>query len=140
MHDGSTLTANDIKYSFERMFTPATGAKSTYMYDFIVGAKDMLAGNATELSGLTVEDDTHCTFVLEYPMATFTANLGINYADIFPQAACEAAGDSWGTGTDLVGTGPYKLVSNDDTTQVVMERLMIISGGLPILTADHQVY
>lgn len=132
-HDGSTLTANDIKYSFERMFTPATGAKSTYMYDFIVGAKDMLAGNATELSGLTVEDDTHCTFVLEYPMATFTANLGINYADIFPQAACEAAGDSWGTGTDLVGTGPYKLVSNDDTTQVVMERFDDYHGGTPNL-------
>ena len=43
-HDGSTLTADDVKYSFERMFKPETGAKSTYMYDKIKGAKEMLAG------------------------------------------------------------------------------------------------
>ncbi|MGI6755106.1 MAG: ABC transporter substrate-binding protein [Atopobiaceae bacterium] len=84
-HDGSTLTANDVKYTFERMFTPATGAKSTYMYDKIKGAKEMLAGEATELEGLTVEDDTHFTFVLTDPMVTFVNNLGINYGRHLPQ-------------------------------------------------------
>ena len=98
-HDGSTLTANDVKFSFERMFKPETAAKSTYMYDMIVGAKAMLNGEATELEGLTVEDDTHFTFVLEYPMVSFINNLGINYADIFPQAAVEkveSEGRKWG--------------------------------------------
>lgn len=95
-HDGSTLTADDVKFSFERMFTPATAAKSTYMYDMIKGAKDMLDGKATELAGLTVEDDTHFTFTLEYPFVPFVSNLGINYADIFPRKACTDAGDSWG--------------------------------------------
>jgi peptide/nickel transport system substrate-binding protein len=128
-HDGSTLTSTDVKYSFERMFKPATAAKSTYMYDMIVGAKDMLAGTATELTGLTIEDDTHFTFTLEYPMATFAKNLGISYADIFPHEACEAAGDSWGSGTDLIGTGPYKLVSNDDSTLVEFERFEDYHGN-----------
>ena len=30
-HDGTEVKASDIKYTFERMFDPATGAKSTYM-------------------------------------------------------------------------------------------------------------
>ena len=38
-HDGSTLTANDVKFTFERMFKPETAAKSTYMYDLIKGAQ-----------------------------------------------------------------------------------------------------
>ncbi len=139
-HDGSTLTATDVKYSFERMFKPATAAKSTYMYDMIVGAKDMLAGTATELSGLTVQDDTHLTFVLEYPMATFTKNLGINYADIFPHEACEAAGADWGKGTSIVGTGPYKVRENDDTTTVVLDRFDDYHGGTPNLDTLEYVY
>lgn len=142
-HDGSTLTANDVKYSFERMFKPETAAKSTYMYDLIKGAKAMLAGEATELEGLTVEDDTHFTFVLEQPMVTFINNLGINYADIFPQAAveaCEAAGNQWGWGTNCVGTGKYKIVSNDDTTEVVMEKFADYHDGEPALDEVHIIF
>lgn len=142
-HDGSTLTANDVKFSFERMFKPETAAKSTYMYDLIKGAKAMLAGEATELEGLTVEDDTHFTFVLEEPMVTFVNNLGINYADIFPQAAveaCEAEGNQWGWGTNCVGTGKYKIVSNDDTTEVVMEKFADYHDGEPALDEVHIIF
>jgi|GEM_PF-4318920 len=48
-HDGTPLTAADVKYSFERMFTPATAAKSTYMYDMLAGAQEMLAGERDNL-------------------------------------------------------------------------------------------
>ncbi len=139
-HDGSTLTANDVKYTFERMFTPATGAKSTYMYDRIKGAAEMLAGTATELEGLTVEDDTHFTFVLTDPMASFVNNLGISYAQIFPKAACEAAGDKWGWGTDCVGTGKYKVASNDDTTEIVLEKFADYHDGEPALDEIDVIY
>lgn len=139
-HDGSTLTAKDVKYTFERMFTPATGAKSTYMYDKIKGAKEMLAGTATELEGLTVEDDTHFTFTLTDPMVTFVNNLGISYAHIFPKDACEKAGDKWGTGTDCIGTGKYKVVSNDDTTEVVMEKFADYHDGEPALDELHYIF
>lgn len=139
-HDGSTLTANDVKYSFERMFKPETGARSTYMYDKIKGAREMLAGSATTLEGLTVEDDTHFTFVLTDPMVTFINNLGISYAHIFPQAACEAAGKSWGQGTNVIGTGKYKIKSNDDTTEVVLEKFADYHDGTPLLDEVHFVY
>ena len=139
-HDGSTLTANDVKYTFERMFKPETAAKSTYMYDLIKGAKDMLAGTATELEGLTVEDDTHFTFVLESPMVTFINNLGISYAQIYPQKACEEAGDQWGWGTNCVGTGKYKVVENDDATEVKFEKFAEYHDGEPALDEIDIIY
>lgn len=120
-HDGTEVKASDIKYTFERMFDPATGAKSTYMYDMIKGAKEKLAGTATEIEGIVVEDDTHITFTLTEPFACFTKNIGINYASIYPEAGLKKAGDKWGTGTDIYGCGPYKLVSNDDSTEVTFE-------------------
>lgn len=119
--DGTPVTSADVKYSFERMFLPATAAKSISMYSMIKGASAMSAGESTNLDeGIIIEDDTHFSFVLEYPMAPFTWNLGINYADIFPKDACEAAGDQWGLGTNLIGSGPYKIEENDDTTKVVL--------------------
>ena len=139
-HDGTTLTANDVKYTFERMFLPATAVKSTYMYDRIKGAAEMLDGAATELEGLTVEDDTHFTFVLTDPMASFISNLGLNYAQIFPKAACEAAGDKWGWGTDCVGTGKYKVASNDDTTEIVLEKFADYHDGEPALDEIDVIY
>lgn len=140
-HDGTELKASDVKYTFERMFTPATGAKSTYMYDQIIGADEMLAGTADNLDeGITIEDDYNFTFHLKSPMTTFVNNLGISYAHIFPEAACEAAGDSWGSGTNCIGTGKYKVTSNDDTTEVVMEKFEDYHDGTPDLDELHYVF
>lgn len=121
-HDGSTLTANDVKFSFTRMFLPETAGLSTYMYDMIVGAQDVMEGKTKELVGLTVEDDTHFTFTLQYPMAAFVKNLGINYANVFPEGPCTEAGDKWGYELNYVGSGPFKLVENDDSTFMRYER------------------
>lgn len=132
-HDGTTLSADDVQFTFERMFLPETAAKNTYMYDAIKGAKEMLAGTTTQLSGLTIEDDTHFTIVLAYPMSAFVKNLGISYAAIFPRKACTEAGTAWGSGTKLVGTGPYKLVENDDTSKLVLERFDDYHDGTPRL-------
>lgn len=139
-HDGTTLKASDVKYTFERMFKPETLGKSTYMYDKIKGATEMMAGTATELEGLTVEDDTHFTFVLTDPMVTFINNLGISYAQIFPEAACEAAGSEWGWGTNCIGTGKYKVQSNDDTTEIVLEKFEDYHDGEPALDEIRITY
>ncbi len=118
--DGSALTTEDVKYTFERMFTPETGATSTYMYSMIEGAAEMLAGEATELSGFEIIDDYTFQITLTEPFSCFVKNLGIIYAYILPSDAAEAAGDDWGV-TTLIGTGPYVLESAD-TTKVVMTR------------------
>lgn len=127
--NGTELTSKDVKFTFERMFTPSTAAKSTAYFNMIQGAQDMLAGSATELSGFEIVDDYHFNITLEYPFAPFVKNIGTSYADIFPEDACTAAGENWGLGTDLIGTGPYKIEENDDTTQVVLVKNEDYHGG-----------
>lgn len=138
--NGDALTSQDVKYTFERMFTPETGAKSTYMYDMIKGAKDMLAGTTTELAGIEIQDDTHFTITLDYKFAPFTANMGMNYAVIYPKDACEKAGADWGKGTNLIGTGPYVITENDEMTKVVMKPNETYHMGKPNLDRLEIVY
>ena len=127
--NGAELKASDVKFTFERMFTPETGAKSTAYFKMIKGAQDMLDGKATELSGFEIQDDYHFTITLDYAFAPFLKNIATSYADIFPEEACRAAGDKWGFGTDLIGTGPYKIESNDDSTQVTLVKNEDYHGG-----------
>ena len=54
--DGTDLTTDDVKFTFERMFKPETLAKSTAMYNMILGAKEMLKGDAAELAGFEAVD------------------------------------------------------------------------------------
>lgn len=132
--DGTPVTAEDVKYTFERMFLPTTAAKSYSMYTAIKGAQAIVDGTSTTLDeGIIIEDDTHFQIVLEQPMAPLKWNLAICYAGIFPKDACEAAGENWGLGTDLIGSGPYKIVENDDTTKVVLEPNEYFYDGTPNL-------
>lgn len=79
-HDGSALTLQDVKYTFERMFNPSTHATNYAGYLGIAGARDMLDGKATELAGITIQGDTHFTFTLTEPPGVFVSNLGVKQA------------------------------------------------------------
>lgn len=136
--DGSDLTSEDVKYTFERMFK--IHGTSTYMYEMIKGAKAMLDGTADELEGITIEDDLHFSITLEYRFAPFVANMGMDYASIYPKEACEKAGDDWGSGTNLIGTGPYVIESNDESKKVVMVPNENYHGGKPNLDRLEIIY
>lgn len=138
--NGTELTSKDVKFTFERMFTPATGATSYGYFSMIKGATAMLNGETTELSGFEIVDDYHFVITLDYAYAPFLKNIGTSYADIFPKDACTAAGSKWGVGTDLIGTGPYKIQSNDDTTEVVLVKNENYHGGSVNLDELHIKY
>ncbi len=138
-HNGADFTAEDVKYTFTRMFRPETAALNTYMYDCIQGAQEMLAGDADELAGLEVVDDYTVAFHLTEPFAQFKDNLGISYAGIFPHEACEEAGSDWGLNGNLIGTGPYKMVSDDGAT-VTLQRNDEYHGDAPALDGVEVTY
>ena len=131
-HNGADFTAEDVKYTFERLFRPKTGAYTTYMYDIIEGAKEMIAGEADELSGLEIVDDYTVAFHVTTPYASFLQNLGLSFVGIFPHEACEEAGTDWGIDGNLIGTGPYKFVSGD-SSKIVLEKNEEYHGGEPAL-------
>src|SRR5207244_4017246 len=66
-HNGRELRAADVKYSFER----AARGKRPWVFDKITGARDVIAGRATDMTGLRAIDDLTVESRLDRPFAPF---------------------------------------------------------------------
>nr|WP_299362778.1 ABC transporter substrate-binding protein [uncultured Paracoccus sp.] len=106
-HNGREMTADDVKYSIDRVLTPATQSPGAGFFGSIKGADKMADGSATTLEGLTVVDPQTVRFELSRPDATFLHVLALNFASVVPKEAVEAADGDFGH--QPVGTGAFKL-------------------------------
>lgn len=104
------LVASDVKYSIERICDART--KTTGLWVFrtrIAGAdafhKATKSGTPSNISGLTVLNDSTIRVTLTEPFAPFLALLTIPYAWIVPREAVEVYGTDFGR--HPVGTGPF---------------------------------
>lgn len=72
--DGQPFTAADVKFTFDLVSHPDwPGALDSY-FNAIQGAKEHKAGEATEVTGVTVVDDTHVQFTLTQPDTLFLSS------------------------------------------------------------------
>ena len=119
--DGTPLKASDVAYTIKRALTyPQT--VQTDIYASIEGASELMDGSATELTGLTVTDDTHFTIKLDHPYAGFIGQLATPGAAIMSESITEAAGDDFGQEPSVtIGTGPYMLTEWTRNSQIVLE-------------------
>ena len=107
--DGTPLTADDVKFTFERILTLPDSQQVDYAIS-IAGAQELLDGKATELSGITVTDDTHFSITLSEPFAGFLAQLATPSTSIYSRSIVTEAGDQFGADpSKTLGTGPYKI-------------------------------
>jgi oligopeptide transport system substrate-binding protein len=106
-HSARNVTANDFKYSLERVCDPATGSQTaeTYLGD-IVGVKEKLQGKANEVSGIKVLDDYTLQITIDAPKQYFLAKLTYPTAFVVDKANTEMGSDWWRRPN---GTGPFKL-------------------------------
>ncbi len=105
--DGTPLTAQDVKFTFERMLTLPDSAQTDYAIP-IEGAQDMLDGKADTLKGITVEDDLNFSITLENPFAGFLPSLATPSTSIYSEKIVTEAGDDFGVVPEkTLGTGPY---------------------------------
>ena len=138
-HNGETLKASDVKYSFERMFKPSTGALMSWVCSMIKGADEMLEEKATSLDGFKIIDDTTFEITLDYPYAPFLAALATPYTGIYPEKACEEAGKEWGFAT-YFGTGPFKVTTLDMDNAIITERFEDYHGPAPKLDGIEFIF
>ena len=106
--DGRPVSADDIKYSWERALNPDTGSVTAenFLGD-IVGAKDVSRGRATAISGLKIIDDTTIAVTLDAPKAYFLYKLTYPTAFLVDKRQIESNPKRWTQKPN--GTGPYKL-------------------------------
>jgi oligopeptide transport system substrate-binding protein len=125
-HNGREVKAADFKYSWERACDPDTGSgtAATYLGD-IVGAKDMLAGKAGEISGVEVLDDYTLQVTIDAPKAYFLDKLAYPTAFVVDRANVESGEDWW---REPNGTGPFKLKEWKLGQRLILERSQIYYG------------
>jgi peptide/nickel transport system substrate-binding protein len=101
-HDGTELTAEDVKFSLERA---ATTPAVAYVADFI--------------AGVTVENTYQVIVNTKAPYGPALRNLAIPFTAIIPKASFQANPDRFIQ--QPIGSGPYKFVSWRQGDSVQME-------------------
>ena len=107
-HDGKPVTAEDVRWSLERVADPNTlsPVAEQYLSD-IVGVSAKLAGQESSISGLQVVDQHTIRITIDEPKSYFLAKLTYPTAFILDQKNVEGDGDEWLRQPN--GTGPFKL-------------------------------
>ena len=103
-HNGDKVTANDLKFTFDRY------------------KKETLAQSATyrRVKEVVVKSDTEATFILAEPFATLPARLSIFGSAILPKAYIEKVGMTEFM-AHPIGSGPYRIVSYNRDARLVLE-------------------
>lgn len=135
-HDGTEFTAEDVKYSFDRLYDPKTASPGTWVFDMIKGTEAALDGETEGLEGVQVVDDYTVKFELEKPFGLFLTHLTLPYGLIVPQESVEKYGDNFSQ--NPVGTGPWEFVEWEHDDRLVLEANEDYWEGRPYL--DKVVY
>ena len=112
-HDGSRrVVADDFKYSIERSLNPDTLSTVGEAYlDDIVGAREFIAGQAEEVSGIRVVDDDTLEITIDSPKEYFLSKL--TYPTSYVVDRNEVGESTCFEGAEWTlnpnGTGPFKL-------------------------------
>ena len=106
-HDGTTVTAKDVKASWERALSREINSPiaDTYLGD-ILGAKELAKGTGKELTGVKVVDDSTVQVTIDKPRSYFLGKLCYSCCEIVPAKLGKTEIKS---AADAIGTGPFKL-------------------------------
>lgn len=118
-HDGRPVTAHDVLFSWERAAHPDTGSGTarTYLGD-IVGVQEMLAGEAEQISGVTVVDDHTLQVQIDAPKLYFLAKLAYPVAFVVDRNNVDEP--DWEHHAN--GSGPFRLRVWEDDRIMILER------------------
>jgi ABC-type transport system substrate-binding protein len=119
-HNGREMTAEDVKYSLDRVTNPATQSPGAGFFGSIKGFAEVADGSATSLSGVTVVDPYTIKIELSRPDATFLHVVGLNFSSVVPKEAVEEFGADFGK--HPVGTGAFSLAEWSLGQKLVFKR------------------
>ncbi len=119
-HNGREMTADDVKYTLDRVTNPKTQSPGAGFFASIKGYDDVAGGKAETLSGVTVVDPTTVKIELSRPDATFLHVMALNFSHVVPKEEVEKSGADFGKSP--VGTGAFKLAEWTLGQRLVFEK------------------
>ena len=115
-HNGEELTAQDVKFTYERLIDPEEASPSGFILEI--------------LREIEVVDDYTIRLHLEEPFVPLLSHLTHTSTSILNQTAVEEAGEDYGT-IVVVGSGPYEYVDWATGDYILLERNDDYWGELP---------
>jgi len=134
---GRELTSTDVIYSLMRHFDPATRSRGAWLWRGRIEGLDAWGEKGADydqpVSGLTALDDYTLKIRLTAPYPQFTFTLSNALSAIVPREAVEHYEQEFGIRP--VGSGPFRLLSLDET-RAVLERNPAFDRGPFSLVAE----
>ena len=129
--DGRPVTAQDVKWSIERIADPKTQSPlvDVFLGD-IVGFLDKLRGRATNVEGVRVIDDRTISITIDAPKAYFLSKLTYPSAFVLDRNNVEG-NPNWFKQPN--GTGPFKLTEYEPGVVLRLTRNEFYHLGPPML-------
>ena len=149
-HDGKPVTAEDVRWSLERVTDPLTEAPNVDQYlGDIVGVDAKLAGDVLGISGVQVINGRTIEITIDASKSFFLAKMTYPTAFVLDRENIEANPKNWFRKPN--GTGPFKMteykvgetliLSRHDAYHLgsakVAEVEMILSGGTSMLMYEN---
>jgi ABC-type transport system substrate-binding protein len=119
-HDGTPLTADDVRFTYTRILDPVTIAVNRANFLSIKGAVAYSKGETSTLDGIRVIDPLTIEITLEEPDASFLSVLASGGGIILSRAFVEAHGGDISQAVN--GTGPFRLKAYQPGTSLSLER------------------
>lgn len=133
-HDGRSIEADDVAWSFSRALHPATAeaaglplSGTTFLAD-IVGANDVMQGTREDLAGVEVIDTQSLRIRLQAPSTTFLMRLAAVPASILDRTQDMSPPDWW---LQMNGSGPYRIASLDPASLLDLRAVESWKGSSP---------
>jgi ABC-type transport system substrate-binding protein len=109
-HHGREMTADDVKFSLERLLSPELGSEGISLYNTlpIVGLPAVLHQKAKQVKGIKAVDRYTLTIQLEHPESVLPYVLSLPFASVVPRDVVERLGNKK-FNLAPVGTGPFSV-------------------------------
>ena len=114
------VTAQDFKYSFERMMSHPL-APGTYFYTAVEGAEEFQAGKADEITGYKALNDHTIQINLVAPDLSFQNALGMEFCDVVAKEWVEKWGQKQ-VARHPLGTGPFMFDHWTQGQEIVLKK------------------
>ncbi len=142
-HEGGTLSAADVKASFERFLSPATAAPLATFFDAVEGYEEYRAGTSPEVRGLEAPSSVLLRVRLSRPVPFFLQLLTLPDITVLPPSL---VGDPARARRAPSGTGPFVpreisfgRAARFDRSDVYWDRARIALDGVDLdLTEDSE--
>ena len=127
-HNEKEITAEDVRYSYERMLSPKLKSPNGWFLDQIEGANAYTNNSSKQVSGIKVLDKYRISIKLTGPYSGFLLNLGQN---------CSAIVSREDEGTDkITGCGAY-IIEESTKETCCLKAFKDYFAGTPYVDKIH---